>query len=208
MLLFHVNWWRLIYQEVVSAEYMGPKYHLQKHPQPLQSQTTCQQHANCHHWPVMSIHRKNLISHYFSHPVFLFVFLPPAPCCMQTEDYLKRKIRCRPERSELVRMHILEGGFWCPCGDCMESSAAPPSSSHYPDPRQAWLKHCCLPHLVHGSVKTWWIDCGVIGQSRFSFSLLLFQSALAIRRESRVDPVIGGPQAIVLRWLCACDVLC
>ncbi|KAM4023201.1 myocardin-related transcription factor A isoform 2-T2 [Anomaloglossus baeobatrachus] len=26
----------------------------------------------------------------------------------QTEDYLKRKIRCRPERSELVRMHILE----------------------------------------------------------------------------------------------------
>lgn len=27
----------------------------------------------------------------------------------QTEDYLKRKIRSRPERSELVRMHILEG---------------------------------------------------------------------------------------------------
>ncbi|XP_073500270.1 myocardin-related transcription factor A isoform X2 [Phyllobates terribilis] len=26
----------------------------------------------------------------------------------QTEDYLKRKIRCRPQRSELVRMHILE----------------------------------------------------------------------------------------------------
>ncbi|MBN3280119.1 MKL1 protein, partial [Polyodon spathula] len=26
----------------------------------------------------------------------------------QTEDYLKRKIRSRPERSELVRMHILE----------------------------------------------------------------------------------------------------
>uniref|UniRef100_A0A671DJB2 Myocardin related transcription factor A n=1 Tax=Rhinolophus ferrumequinum TaxID=59479 RepID=A0A671DJB2_RHIFE len=26
----------------------------------------------------------------------------------RTEDYLKRKIRCRPERSELVRMHILE----------------------------------------------------------------------------------------------------
>lgn len=31
--------------------------------------------------------------------------------CAQTEDYLKRKIRCRPERSELVRMHILEGEF-------------------------------------------------------------------------------------------------
>ncbi|XP_029446298.1 myocardin-related transcription factor A isoform X3 [Rhinatrema bivittatum] len=29
----------------------------------------------------------------------------------RTEDYLKRKIRSRPERSELVRMHILEG--WC-----------------------------------------------------------------------------------------------
>lgn len=28
---------------------------------------------------------------------------------LQTEDYLKRKIRSRPERSELVRMHILEG---------------------------------------------------------------------------------------------------
>ncbi|XP_077407442.1 myocardin related transcription factor Ab isoform X3 [Vanacampus margaritifer] len=27
----------------------------------------------------------------------------------RTEDYLKRKIRSRPERSELVRMHILEG---------------------------------------------------------------------------------------------------
>uniref|UniRef100_A0A3B5KNY2 Phosphatase and actin regulator n=1 Tax=Xiphophorus couchianus TaxID=32473 RepID=A0A3B5KNY2_9TELE len=26
----------------------------------------------------------------------------------RTEDYLKRKIRSRPERSELVRMHILE----------------------------------------------------------------------------------------------------
>ncbi|XP_047194245.1 myocardin related transcription factor Ab isoform X5 [Hippoglossus stenolepis] len=26
----------------------------------------------------------------------------------RTEDYLKRKIRCRPERSELIRMHILE----------------------------------------------------------------------------------------------------
>lgn len=31
------------------------------------------------------------------------------PWFTQTEDYLKRKIRCRPERSELVRMHILEG---------------------------------------------------------------------------------------------------
>lgn len=34
------------------------------------------------------------------------------PACLfllQTEDYLKRKIRSRPERSELVRMHILEG---------------------------------------------------------------------------------------------------
>lgn len=28
---------------------------------------------------------------------------------LQTEDYLKRKIRSRPERSELIRMHILEG---------------------------------------------------------------------------------------------------
>nr|2V52_M Chain M, MKL/MYOCARDIN-LIKE PROTEIN 1 [Mus musculus] len=26
----------------------------------------------------------------------------------RTEDYLKRKIRSRPERAELVRMHILE----------------------------------------------------------------------------------------------------
>uniref|UniRef100_G1U0K0 Myocardin related transcription factor A n=1 Tax=Oryctolagus cuniculus TaxID=9986 RepID=G1U0K0_RABIT len=37
---------------------------------------------------------------------------PPAPeACtrhLRTEDYLKRKIRSRPERSELVRMHILE----------------------------------------------------------------------------------------------------
>lgn len=31
------------------------------------------------------------------------------PSSLQTEDYLKRKIRSRPERSELVRMHILEG---------------------------------------------------------------------------------------------------
>lgn len=41
---------------------------------------------------------------------FLFV--------LQTEDYLKRKIRSRPERSELVRMHILEGRtlmFISPC---------------------------------------------------------------------------------------------
>lgn len=30
---------------------------------------------------------------------------------LQTEDYLKRKIRSRPERSELIRMHIL-GGEW------------------------------------------------------------------------------------------------
>nr|XP_015215007.1 PREDICTED: MKL/myocardin-like protein 1 [Lepisosteus oculatus] len=29
----------------------------------------------------------------------------------RTEDYLKRKIRSRPERSELVRMHILEGAY-------------------------------------------------------------------------------------------------
>lgn len=35
--------------------------------------------------------------------VLVCLFLP------QTEDYLKRKIRSRPERSELVRMHILEG---------------------------------------------------------------------------------------------------
>uniref|UniRef100_A0A671NZA3 Phosphatase and actin regulator n=1 Tax=Sinocyclocheilus anshuiensis TaxID=1608454 RepID=A0A671NZA3_9TELE len=27
---------------------------------------------------------------------------------LETEDYLKRKIRSRPEKSELVRMHILE----------------------------------------------------------------------------------------------------
>lgn len=34
-------------------------------------------------------------------------------CFPQTEDYLKRKIRSRPERSELIRMHILEGEFLC-----------------------------------------------------------------------------------------------
>lgn len=28
---------------------------------------------------------------------------------VQTEDYLKRKIKSRPERSELISMHILEG---------------------------------------------------------------------------------------------------
>lgn len=43
-------------------------------------------------------------------PCLLYLSSPsasrPSP---QTEDYLKRKIRCRPERSELVRMHILEG---------------------------------------------------------------------------------------------------
>lgn len=32
-------------------------------------------------------------------------------CFPKTEDYLKRKIRSRPERSELVRMHILEGWY-------------------------------------------------------------------------------------------------
>uniref|UniRef100_A0A3Q3JVN7 Phosphatase and actin regulator n=1 Tax=Monopterus albus TaxID=43700 RepID=A0A3Q3JVN7_MONAL len=31
----------------------------------------------------------------------------------RTEDYLKRKIRSRPERSELIRMHILEGNHCC-----------------------------------------------------------------------------------------------
>ncbi|XP_023251289.1 MKL/myocardin-like protein 1 isoform X8 [Seriola lalandi dorsalis] len=36
----------------------------------------------------------------------------------RTEDYLKRKIRSRPERSELVRMHILEVS-------CTETSAEP-----------------------------------------------------------------------------------
>ncbi|KAL8221866.1 UNVERIFIED_CONTAM: hypothetical protein K2H54_074588 [Gekko kuhli] len=34
--------------------------------------------------------------------------IPPKVLCQKTEDYLKRKIRSRPERSELVRMHILE----------------------------------------------------------------------------------------------------
>lgn len=29
--------------------------------------------------------------------------------CLQTENFLKHKIRSRPERSELVRMHILQG---------------------------------------------------------------------------------------------------
>uniref|UniRef100_A0A669EJE3 Phosphatase and actin regulator n=1 Tax=Oreochromis niloticus TaxID=8128 RepID=A0A669EJE3_ORENI len=29
----------------------------------------------------------------------------------RTEDYLKRKIRSRPEKSELIRMHILEEPF-------------------------------------------------------------------------------------------------
>ncbi|MBN3302440.1 MKL1 protein, partial [Amia calva] len=33
----------------------------------------------------------------------------------RTEDYLKRKIGSRPERSELVRMHILEGERACLC---------------------------------------------------------------------------------------------
>lgn len=28
---------------------------------------------------------------------------------LQTENFLKHKIRSRPERSELVRMHILQG---------------------------------------------------------------------------------------------------
>ncbi|KAM7382036.1 hypothetical protein PAMA_012753 [Pampus argenteus] len=51
----------------------------------------------------------------------------------RTEDYLKRKIRCRPERSELVRMHILEdlydhGGCLpacCPAVSSTETSAEP-----------------------------------------------------------------------------------
>lgn len=30
-------------------------------------------------------------------------------CVLQTEDYLKHKIRSRPERSDLVNMHILQG---------------------------------------------------------------------------------------------------
>lgn len=40
-------------------------------------------------------------------------FSTPSSSCLlvflQTEDYLKRKIRSRPEKSELIRMHILEG---------------------------------------------------------------------------------------------------
>ncbi|XP_029618226.1 myocardin-related transcription factor A isoform X3 [Salmo trutta] len=50
----------------------------------------------------------------------------------RTEDYLKRKIRSRPERSELVRMHILEDhvpdGCWLAnplCAVCSETSAEP-----------------------------------------------------------------------------------
>ncbi|KAJ1062648.1 hypothetical protein K5549_020515, partial [Capra hircus] len=35
-------------------------------------------------------------------------YSPASRPLMETEDYLKRKIRSRPERSELVRMHILE----------------------------------------------------------------------------------------------------
>ncbi|XP_052374799.1 myocardin-related transcription factor B-like isoform X1 [Oncorhynchus keta] len=50
----------------------------------------------------------------------------------RTEDYLKRKIRSRPERSELVRMHILEDhvpdGCWLAnplCAVCSETSVEP-----------------------------------------------------------------------------------
>lgn len=54
---------------------------------------------------------------------FLFspLSLPPlihlSSPLFQTEDYLKRKIRSRPERSELVRMHILEGESQRPLSD-------------------------------------------------------------------------------------------
>ncbi len=42
-----------------------------------------------------------------------FVFL-------QTEDYLKRKIKSRPERSELIRMHILAGEYLTKPPVCLE----------------------------------------------------------------------------------------
>lgn len=37
----------------------------------------------------------------------MFIFLPPH--YGQTENFLKHKICSRPERAELVRMHILQG---------------------------------------------------------------------------------------------------
>lgn len=40
---------------------------------------------------------------------------------VQTEDYLKRKIRSRPERSELIRMHILEGECHTEPSVCLQS---------------------------------------------------------------------------------------
>lgn len=40
---------------------------------------------------------------------------------LQTEDYLKRKIRTRPERSELIRMHILEGEYHIEPPVCLKS---------------------------------------------------------------------------------------
>uniref|UniRef100_A0AAQ4QDF8 Phosphatase and actin regulator n=1 Tax=Gasterosteus aculeatus aculeatus TaxID=481459 RepID=A0AAQ4QDF8_GASAC len=43
----------------------------------------------------------------------------------RTEDYLKRKIRSRPERSELVRMHILEDvGRAVPAGQAAATEAS------------------------------------------------------------------------------------
>lgn len=48
---------------------------------------------------------KTTVSQQFMVRLFSFFFL-------KTENFLKHKIRSRPDRSELVRMHILEGeGF-------------------------------------------------------------------------------------------------
>lgn len=46
---------------------------------------------------------------FLSLPFAVYLSLILSCLSLQTEDYLKRKIKSRPERSELIRMHILEG---------------------------------------------------------------------------------------------------
>lgn len=60
---------------------------------------------------ILPLPRIFIVSHPFACDPLSYMCSPSIMCFPQTEDYLKRKIRSRPERSELVRMHILEGEF-------------------------------------------------------------------------------------------------
>ncbi|CDQ63456.1 unnamed protein product [Oncorhynchus mykiss] len=67
----------------------------------------------------------------------------------RTEDYLKRKIRSRPERSELVRMHILEGQTTA-AEEARLADDLNDKISHRPGPMELIHKNI-LP--VHSSIK-------------------------------------------------------